>query len=247
MKIDILTIFPGMFAEVLATGMIRQAVRKELLAVSLVDLRDFTDDRHRTVDDRPYGGGEGMVLKPEPIFRAVESRRGEDDGRVVLLSPQGVRFTQRKAQQYAALERLTLICGRYEGVDQRVSDHLADEELSVGDFVLSGGEVAAMVVVDAVSRLIPGVVGNASSVLEDSFMHGLLDYPQYTRPVEFRGWRVPDVLLSGDHAGIKKWRERESLGRTRERRPDLMGESVAARGSKQPAPAPKQRSKEVAK
>ncbi len=247
MKIDIVTIFPGMFREVFATGMIRQAVRKGLLTIGLVDLRDFADDRHRTVDDRPYGGGEGMVLKPEPIFRAVESRRHDGVDHVALLSPQGVPFTQRKAQQYAALERLTLICGRYEGVDQRVSDHLADEELSVGDFVLSGGEVAAMVVVDAVSRLIPGVVGNASSVLEDSFMHGLLDYPQYTRPVEFRGLRVPKILLSGDHAGIKKWRERESLVRTRRRRPDLMVENVAASGPSEEAPAPEQRTREVAK
>lgn len=247
MKVDIVTIFPGMFAEALAAGMIRQAVRKALLEVNLVDLRDFAEDRHRTVDDRPYGGGEGMVLKPEPIFRAVEScrRDGGPEPHVALLSPQGELFTQETAQRYAAMPRLTLICGRYEGVDQRVADHLVQEEISVGDFVLSGGEIPALLVVDAVSRLIPGVVGNASSVLEDSFMHGLLDYPQYTRPAEFRGWKVPEVLLSGDHAQVRRWREGQALARTRSRRPDLLEEAPRASLKKETEAEP--RSNEVAK
>ncbi len=228
MNIDIVTIFPGMFREVFATGMIRQAAQKGLLEIGLVDLREFADDRHRTVDDRPYGGGEGMVLKADPIFRAVESLRGDQPHHVALLSPQGKPFDQGMAQRLAALPRLALICGRYEGVDQRVCDHLIDEEISVGDFVLSGGEIAAMLIVDAVSRLIPGVLGNASSVLEDSFMHGLLDYPQYTRPAEYRGWKVPEVLLSGDHAAVRSWREKQALGKTRARRPDLLREPEAA-------------------
>lgn len=226
MQIDILTIFPGMFQTVFEVGMIGRGIRGGDLQVRAVDLRRFTADRHRTVDDRPYGGGEGMVMKPEPIFTAVETlQQAEDEGaRVALLSPRGRRFDQREAQRLAQLPRLILICGRYEGVDQRVADHLADEEISIGDFVLSGGELAAMVIVDAVARLLPGVVGNAASVLEDSFMHGRLDYPQYTRPARFRGWKVPEALLSGDHERIRRWREVASLRETRLRRPDLMGE-----------------------
>jgi tRNA (guanine37-N1)-methyltransferase len=224
MKFDILTIFPRFFDGLVQWGMIRQAVRKGLLEVRVHDLRDYTDDRHRTVDDRPYGGGEGMVLKPEPIFRAVEAcRQAEPDpGRVVLLSPQGRRFDQAKAKELSLVTRLILICGRYEGVDQRVADHLADEEISIGDFVLSGGELAAAIIVDAVSRLIPGVLGEGESALRESFMDGLLDYPHYTRPARFRNWTVPEVLLSGDHDQIRLWREQQALERTRLRRPDLL-------------------------
>jgi tRNA (guanine37-N1)-methyltransferase len=224
MRIDVLTIFPGLLEGIFDWGMVRQARRKELLKLVPVDLREFTDDRHRTVDDRPYGGGEGMVLKPEPIFRAVEWCRQEDHepGRVILLSPQGSRFDQGKAKELSLEARLILICGRYEGVDQRVADFLADEEISIGDFVLSGGELAAAVIVDAVARLIPGVLGEGESALRDSFMDGLLDYPQYTRPASFRGWSVPDVLLSGDHRDVLKWREAQAWERTRSRRPDLI-------------------------
>lgn len=224
MKFDILTIFPRFFDGLVQWGMIRQAIRKGLLEVRIHDLRDYTDDRHRTVDDRPYGGGEGMVLKPEPIFRAVEACRqaDPDPGKVVLLSPQGRRFDQTKAKELSLVTRLILICGRYEGVDQRVADYLADEEISIGDFVLSGGELAAAIIVDAVSRLIPGVLGEGESALRESFMDGLLDYPHYTRPAQFRNWTVPEVLLSGDHDQIRLWREQQALERTRLRRPDLL-------------------------
>jgi len=225
MRIDILTIFPEAFSGVFDVGVIRRARQQGLLDIRLVQLRDFAEDRHRTVDDRPFGGGEGMVLKPEPIFRAVrkcEEESATGQNHKVLLSPQGRRFDQLKAQELAAMEHLILVCGRYEGVDQRVADHLADESISLGDFVISGGEFAAMVLVDAVGRLLPGVVGNPSSVLQDSFMHGELDYPQYTRPAEFRGWRVPEVLLSGDHGRIRAWREAQAMERTRSLRPDLL-------------------------
>ncbi len=230
MRIDILTIFPELFAGVFEAGVVGQANRQGLLDIRTVDLRAYTHDRHRTVDDRPYGGGEGMVLKPEPIFEAAEACIQQDGGtpRVILLSPQGRVLDQEAARRLASLDRLLLICGRYEGVDQRVAEHLADEEVSVGDYVLSGGEFAAMVLVDAVGRLVPGVVGNASSVLEDSFMHGLLDYPQYTRPARYRGWQVPEVLLSGDHEKIREWREAAALRRTRRRRPDLIRETGVA-------------------
>ncbi len=230
MRIDLLTILPELFAGVFEAGVVGQANRQGLLDIRTVDLRAYTHDRHRTVDDRPYGGGEGMVLKPEPIFEAAEACIQQDGGtpRVILLSPQGRVLDQEAARRLASHDRLMLICGRYEGVDQRVADHLADEEVSVGDYVLSGGEFAAMVLVDAVGRLVPGVVGNASSVLEDSFMHGLLDYPQYTRPAQYRGWQVPEVLLSGDHEKIREWREAAALRRTRRRRPDLIRETGVA-------------------
>jgi tRNA (guanine37-N1)-methyltransferase len=224
MKVEIISIFPGMFDQIFHLGMIGRAIKKNLLEIGVLDLRDFTDDKHRTVDDRPFGGGEGMVLKPDPVFRAVEFCREQDQTppHVALLSPQGCRFDQTKAKELSLKTRLILICGRYEGVDQRVADHLIDEEISIGDFVLSGGELAAAVVVDVVSRLIPGVVGRSESVLEESFMDGLLDYPHYTRPAEFRGWNVPDVLLSGDHDKIREWRKRQALLQTRCRRPDLL-------------------------
>ena len=224
MKVEIISIFPGFFGSLFRFGMIRQAVSKDLLSISLVDLREFTDDRHRTVDDRPYGGGEGMVLKPEPLFRAVEELRRNDltEGRVILLSPQGRLFDQEKAKELSLNARLILVCGRYEGVDQRVVDHLVDEEISIGDFILSGGELAAAVVLDAVVRLIPGVLGEGQSVLRESFMEGLLDYPQYTRPARFRDWDVPEVLLSGNHSEIQRWREEKAIDLTRQRRPDLL-------------------------
>ena len=189
-----------------------------------MDLREFAKDNRRTVDDRPFGGGDGMVLKPDVVFEAVEKcRQDGPGGHIVLLSPQGRPFDQNKAKELSLKANLVLICGRYEGVDQRVSDYVVDEEISVGDFVLSGGEFAALLVVDAVCRLVPGVVGKGESVLEESFMDGLLDYPQYTRPAEFQGNKVPDVLLSGDHDAILQWRRRQSIEQTRRRRPDLLG------------------------
>ena len=224
MKIDLLTIFPEYFDSILRFGMIRQGIKKGLVEISTLDLREFTEDRHRTVDDRPFGGGEGMVLKPEPVFRAVD-RCGVDRGKmssIVLLSPGGVKFDQGKAKELSLKAHLVLICGRYEGVDQRVADSLVDEEISIGDFVLSGGELAAAVLVDCVCRLIPGVLGDGRSALSESFMDGVLDCPQYTRPAEYRGLRVPEVLLSGDHDAIRKWREEQALEITRSRRPDLL-------------------------
>ncbi len=221
MRFSLITIFPRMFSQVFDFGMVRKAREEGLLELDIRDLRTYTDDRHQTVDDRPFGGGDGMVLKAEPIFRAVEEC-GEPRPHVVLLSPQGKPFDQAKAVEMSLRPHVSLICGRYEGVDQRVADHLADEEISVGDFVLSGGELGAMLIVEAVARLIPGVVAKSGSVLQDSFMDGLLDYPQYTRPAKFREWEIPEILLSGNHAEIDRWRSRESLKRTRSRRPDLL-------------------------
>jgi tRNA (guanine37-N1)-methyltransferase len=223
MRINIVTIFPDLFARTFEFGMIQQARKKGLLEIEIVDLRAFTADQRRTVDDRPYGGGDGMVLKPEPVFLAVESLEScaAAPQHVVLLTPQGQLLNQAVAKELSLRPHLTLICGRYEGVDQRVADHLVHQELSIGDFVLSGGEFAALVVVDAISRLIPGVVAKGGSVLEESFMDGMLDHPHYTRPPEFRGWKVPEALLSGDHAEIERWRREQALAATRARRPDL--------------------------
>ena len=229
MRISIVTIFPKLFSGVFDFGMIGQAGKKGLVETQVVDLREFAEDRRGTVDDRPYGGGDGMVLKPDVVFEAVEKfRQDAPEGHVILLSPQGKRFDQNKAKELSLKAQILLICGRYEGVDQRVSDHVADEEISVGDFVLSGGEFAALLIVDSVCRLVPGVVGKGGSVLQESFMEGLLDYPHYTRPAEFRGWKVPDVLLSGDHAAIERWRQREAVERTRCRRPDLLSEEKSS-------------------
>lgn len=224
MRFSIITIFPGLFEQVFEYGMVRQARRRSLLEIEVIDLRDYADDRHRTVDDRPFGGGDGMLLKPEPVFRAVEECRSksEEAPHVVLLTPKGSRFNQSIAVEYSLKAHIVLICGRYEGVDQRVADYLADEEVSIGDFVLSGGEFAALSIIDAVSRLIPGVVSKGASVLQESYMDGMLDCAYYTRPAEYRGWRVPEVLLSGDHAAIERWRRRDALRRTRQRRPDLL-------------------------
>ena len=223
MRVDLVTIFPRLCEGPLGEGIVRRAIDRGLVAVHVHDLRDHTTDRHRSVDDVSYGGGPGMVFKPEPIFRAVDAIRGDGPiDAVILTSPQGRRFTQREAARLASLRRVVLLCGRYEGVDDRVRSALATEELSIGDYVLSGGELAALVIVDAVVRLLPGAVGDEASVDVDSFTRGLLDYPHYTRPAEFRGLRVPEVLLSGNHAEIRRWRRREALARTLALRPDLL-------------------------
>jgi tRNA (guanine37-N1)-methyltransferase len=279
MRFDIVTIFPGFFTGPLDYGIVRRAREAGIVEIGIHDLRDFTHDRHRTVDDRPFGGGEGMVLKPEPLFEAVESivrpmhgpardagltprlRSGQEPGAtqtsaetsagtaIVLLSASGKLFRQAEARRLAALERVVLLCGRYEGVDERVAEHLATEELSIGDFVLSGGEMAAALVIDAVTRLLPGALGNEASVVEESFSargemagegatapasHGapqgealLLDYPHYTRPAEFRGWAVPEILISGNHEEIRRWRRQRALEKTRRNRPDLLGGQFA--------------------
>jgi tRNA (guanine37-N1)-methyltransferase len=262
MRFDLITIFPEFFAGPLSHGIVRRALEAGLIDVRVQDLREFTKDRHRTVDDRPFGGGEGMVMKPEPLFEAVESLVGhgtaeatgaaapESNTAVVLLSAAGKRFTQETARRYAALQHIIFICGRYEGVDERVAEHLATEEISVGDFVLSGGELPAMLVIDAVTRLLPGALGNEASAQNESFagnilptgtqhvapLHRsanpapnidesegtLLDYPHYTRPAEFRGWAVPEVLIGGNHAEVAKWRRKAALEKTRRNRQDLL-------------------------
>jgi tRNA (guanine37-N1)-methyltransferase len=221
MKIDVLTLFPGMFAGPLDESIVRRARDTGQLHLRLHNLRDYTHDRHRTVDDRPFGGGPGMLLKPEPIFEAVEHLRGEQT-RVILLSPAGRLFTQAVAQQLAQREHLLLICGSYEGVDERVRQFLVDEELSIGDYVLTNGALPAMVIIDAITRLLPGVLGDDQSAHEESFSRGWLEYPQYTRPADFRGMRAPEVLLSGHHAQIAEWRAAQAKLRTAQRRPDLL-------------------------
>ncbi len=224
-KFHVLTILPEFFEGPFRSGVTGRALQSGKADLELVNLRDFTEDIHRTVDDRPYGGGPGMVLKAEPIARALDRIREEAKGasaRVVLLSAQGRVFRQKDAESWAELDHLILICGRYEGVDERVALHLADEEISIGDFVISGGEAAAAVIVDAVLRRIPGVVGKWESIVTDSFMAGILGYPQYTRPAEFRGWAVPEVLAGGDHKKIQRWREEAALSKTERNRPDLL-------------------------
>ncbi len=224
MKFHIVTIFPEFFRGPFDHGVIQKAREAGLIEIHVHDLRTWTYDRHRTVDDRPFGGGEGMLLKAGPIFEAVEAIWPERSAgsKVVLLSAQGRKFDQARAREFSGLKELLLICGRYEGVDERVAEHLADEELSIGDYVLSGGELAAAVVVDAVARLQAGVLGNESSSVDESFSEeGLLDWPQYTRPAEFRGWKVPDVLIGGNHEEIRKWRRSAALEKTRRQRPDL--------------------------
>jgi tRNA (guanine37-N1)-methyltransferase len=223
-KFDIVTIFPKMVEAGLAEGVVGRARARGVFDVALHDLRGFTTDRHRTVDDVPFGGGPGMVMKPEPLFKAVEwirEQRGAPDA-VLLPSPQGARLTHAHAKRLSGLEHIVVLCGRYEGIDERVRLALATEELSIGDYVLSGGELPALVILDVVARLISGVVGDQRSVEGDSFARGVLDHPHYTRPADFRGMSVPDVLLSGHHAEIERWRKREALGRTLARRPDLL-------------------------
>ena len=235
MQFDVVTIFPDFFGSILAHGLLKRAVAAGQLSVCLHDLRDFTEDRHRTVDDRPFGGGPGMVLKAEPIFRAVESIKAEDGAGnvpVILLSPQGRLLRQPVAEELSQHSRIVLVCGRYEGMDERVAEGLATDELSIGDYVLSGGEIAAAVVMECVARLIPGALGNEESIAQDSFgeeeVSGgpsgrrLLDWPHYTRPAEFRGMQVPEVLLSGDHAEIRRWRRRRALEKTWRKRPELL-------------------------
>jgi tRNA (guanine37-N1)-methyltransferase len=221
MRIDVLTLFPAMFAGPLDESIIKRARDESLLDLRIHNLRDYAHDRHRTVDDRPFGGGPGMLLKPEPIFEAVESL-AQETTRVILLSPSGRTFTQAIARELTQSEHLLLISGHYEGFDERVRQTLADDELSIGDYVLTNGALPVMVIVDAVTRLLPGVLGDDESAVDESFSHSLLEYPQYTRPAEFRGMNVPEVLLSGNHAQIAKWRAEQARLRTQERRPDLL-------------------------
>jgi len=223
MKIDVLTLFPEMFAGPLDVSIIQRARSSGLLDLRIHNLRDYTHDRHKTVDDKPFGGGPGMVLKPEPLFEAVENL-ADDRTRVILLTPVGRPFSQGAARELAQEEHLLFICGSYEGVDERVRERLVDDELSIGDYVLTNGGLPAMVVIDAVTRLLPGVLGDEESARDESFSHGLLEYPHYTRPAEFRGLKVPEVLLSGHHAEIEKWRAEQAKLRTAQRRPDLLPE-----------------------
>lgn len=224
MRIDILTLFPNMFTGVINESILKKAMELGKVQYHITNFRDFSTDKHQAVDDYPYGGGAGMVLKPEPIFHAVEHIESVTNSspRVILLCPQGERYTQKKAEQLAKEEHLLFICGHYEGYDERIRENLVTDEISIGDFVLTGGELAAMVVVDSIVRLLPGVLGNEDSPVLDSFSTGLLEHPHYTRPAEFRGMRVPDVLLSGNHKLIDEWRRKQSLKRTLERRPDLL-------------------------
>lgn len=222
MRFDIITIFPQIFGSVFSAGIIKKALERDLVEIHIHNLRDYALDKHRQVDDRPYGGGEGMVLKPEPLFAAVENIRADEKQPVYLLSPQGRRFDYRLGEELAKQSQIILICGRYEGVDERVIEYLITEEISVGDFVLTGGESAAIVVVEAVSRFVPGVVGKMDSVKHDSFAQGFLDFPQYTRPRVFKGMRVPGVLFSGDHQKIAQWRRKKSIEKTWLRRPDML-------------------------
>lgn len=256
MRFDLITIFPDFFSGPLGHGIVRKAREAGLIEIHVQDLRQFTQDKHRTVDDRPFGGGEGMVLKPEPLFEAVEFLLGKSLGdasakselgketAIVLLSAAGKPFCQATARRYAAIERILFICGRYEGVDERVAEHLATEEVSIGDFVLSGGELPAALILDAVTRLLPGALGNEASSQNESFSllerseareinralapdRGLLDYPHYTRPADFRGWKVPEVLTGGNHADVEKWRRAKALEKTSRNRPDLRGPDFA--------------------
>jgi len=221
MRIDILTLFPGFFRGVFDESIVKRAKQKGLVEIYIHNIRDYTHDPHRKVDDRPFGGGPGMVMKPEPVFECVE-KIGAEGCRLIYLTPQGERFSQKKAEELSRRERLVLLCGHYEEIDERIRTALVGEEISIGDYVLSNGEIPAMVVVDCVVRLIPGALGDSESAREESFSWGLLDYPQYTRPAEFRGMKVPEILLSGNHEEIRKWRRKMALERTRKVRPDLL-------------------------
>jgi tRNA (guanine37-N1)-methyltransferase len=235
MRIDILTIFPAMFSGPFEESIIKRAMEKGLVKIFLHDIRDYASDKHRTVDDYPFGGGQGMLMKPEPLFAAVEDVQSQapEQGPIVLLTPQGRLFDQGIAVELARQDRLIVMCGHYEGVDARVHEHLATDEISIGDYVLSGGELPAMVVVDAVVRQIPGVLGSPLSSADDSFAQGLLEHPQYTRPAEFRGMNVPEVLLSGNHGEIARWRRQQSLLRTAKHRPDLLASAELTEEEKQ--------------
>ncbi len=240
MRIDVLTLFPQMFEVPFSFGIFKRAADHGLVSVNLHNIRDYTHDRHHTVDDSPYGGGSGMVLKPEPIFEAVESIKSDIHLKdkiaelpVILLTPQGRLFSQQIAQDLSRYSHLMLVCGHYEGVDERVREHLITDEISIGDYVLTGGELPAMVVIDAIVRLLPGVLGSEASALDDSHATGLLEYPQYTRPVVYKGWQVPEVLLSGDHCRIAKWRREQVILRTLERRPELINQAELCLEEKQ--------------
>jgi len=223
---DIMTLFPEMFQSPFESSILKRAVDRGLVSIDINNIRDYTHDRHHTADDYAYGGGAGMVLKPEPVFEAVEAVKSKqpasDNVPVILLTPQGRLFSQQIARELSQYDNIILICGHYEGIDERVCEHLVTDEISIGDYVLSGGELAAMVVVDAIVRLLPGVLGSEDSLVDESHENGLLEYPQYTRPAEFRGWKVPEVLISGNHAEIAKWRREQSIKRTLERRPELL-------------------------
>lgn len=224
MKIDVLTLFPEMFEGVLGSSILKRASENKAVDYNVVNFRAYADNKHQTVDDYPYGGGAGMVLKPQPIFDAVADLREKSSSvpRVILLCPQGEKYTQKKAEELAGLDHLIFVCGHYEGYDERIREHVVTDEISIGDFVLTGGELGAMVVIDSVVRLLPGVLGKVESHLSDSFSTGLLEHPHYTRPADFRGMKVPDVLISGNHRLIDEWRTKESLRRTVLRRPDLL-------------------------
>ena len=221
MKIDVLTIYPGMFPGPLDESIVKRARESGKLQLGFSDLRDYTHDRHRTVDDRPFGGGPGMLMKPEPLFEAVENLRGKNT-RVILTSPVGRPFRQEIAKQMSNEDHLILVCGSFEGFDERVREHLADDEISIGDYVLTNGALPAMVIIDAITRLLPGALGDDESSQDESFSDGLLEYPQYTRPAEFKGMKVPEVLQSGDHGAIEQWRREQARLRTEQRRPDLL-------------------------
>ena len=224
-KFDVITIFPEMFTDFSSSGVFARAKSSKVIDLEIHNLRDFTDDKHRKVDDYSFGGGPGMVLKPQPVFDAVESivDRKSDNVPIVLMSPQGRPLTNKIAAEFSLNSQIVIICGRYEGFDERIRTYLATDEVSIGDYVISGGELASMVLMDSVSRFVPGVLGDETSAKNDSFSNGLLEHPHYTRPADFRGWKVPDVLISGNHKEINKWREKESVKRTVSRRPDLLG------------------------
>ncbi len=239
MQIHVLTLFPDMFEGPFSVGLFHKAMDNGLLKLAIHNIRDFSHDKHHTVDDYPYGGGAGMVMKPEPIFESVETVKADlasqnvnDDIPIILLSPQGRKFNEQIAVDLSKSNHLVLVCGQYEGVDERVCEHLVTDEISIGDYVLTGGELAAMVVINAVSRLVPGFLGSAESLISESHTGNLLEYPQYTRPPVFRGWRVPDVLLSGNHAEVDKWRRQQSVLRTLKRRPDLLSNAGIANTEK---------------
>ena len=222
-RFDVLSIFPEMLVSPLSFSLLKKAQEKGLLSVNLHDIRNWAEDKHKMTDDAPYGGGCGMVMKVEPVEKALMAVKSSmENSLVVLMTPQGETFNQKIAAELAGQEQVIIICGRYEGVDERIREHLVDREISIGDYILTGGELSALVVIDAVSRLVPGVLGNEESILSESFSCGLLEYPQYTRPAEYKGWKVPDVLASGNHAEIELWKKKESLQRTYKRRPDLL-------------------------